>query len=87
MPESPKMPRTFASRAYLREVDPGTFLLFRSIEVETTDGGREKQAEIQVSPRPLRRFDPKTDDERQVVLKTVHPSTAEVLHLVEVGDH
>ena len=84
------MARTFASAAYLREEDPGTFTLWRDIEVECRDPKtgstyREKTGKkICASPVPLRRFDQKTDNENSVVLRTVHPNTGEVLRLVEV---
>lgn len=83
-----QMARTWASMAYLQEVDPGTFLLFRDIEVECRDPltgktYREKTGKkICISPVPLRRLQ-EGDDERSVVLRTVHPNTGEVLRLVE----
>ncbi len=84
-----KMAKTFATPAYLREMEPGTFMLFRNIEMEMKNEltgliTREKVKEMCISPMPLREFDPKTDDERQVVLQTVHPNTAAVIRLVEV---
>ena len=89
-PKQVQMARTFASAAYLLEVEPGTFMLYRNIEVECRDpltGGtyREKVKTMEVSPMPLREFDPKNDDERQIVMQTVHPTTAAVIRLVEVG--
>jgi hypothetical protein len=78
------MPRTFASPAFLREVEPGTFMLYRSVEVETEAGGREKVRDICVSERPLRRFDPRNDDRRAIVLRSSHPLSGELLELVEV---
>jgi len=84
------MARTFASAAYLVEVDPGTFMLYRNIEVECRDPAtgktyREKIKTMEVSPMPLREFNPNDDDERQIVMQTVHPNTAQVIRLVEVG--
>ncbi len=83
------LPRTFATRAYLQEVEPRTFMLFRNVEAEVIDEKtgkmtREKVSQICMSPFPLREYDPKTDDERQIVLNTFHPVEQRPMKLVEV---
>lgn len=85
----PEFPRTFASPAFLREVEKGTFLLFRSIEIEINDpvtgtSIREKLRDMQTSPIPLREFDPKVDVEMQIVLRTSHPLDGRQMSLVEI---
>lgn len=85
-----KMPRTFASQAYLREVERGVYQLYRDVVVEVLqkDGkyAREKTGKsICVSPFPLREFRD-GDDERQVVLNSFHPTEARPLRLVEIRE-
>lgn len=82
-------PRVFATPAFLREVEPGTFMVYRSIEVEVLEEGtgrtvREKMRDLAVSPFPLREFDPAVDAASSVVLRTVHPTTGRLLRLVKV---
>lgn len=83
------MARTFASAAYLREVDKGTYMLYRDIMVEcrnpkTGELYNEKTGKnICVSPFPLREMS-KDDDERAVVLNSFHPTEARPLKLVEI---
>jgi hypothetical protein len=89
--QSGSMPRSFASPAFLVEVERGTFHLFRSIEVEAKDPKtgktfREKIRDVRVSPFPLRLFDPKTDREDQIVLNSFDPRTGHPMALVQVGD-
>lgn len=82
------MPRTFASPAYLREIEPRTYMLYRDIVVEVKDEKgekmREKHGDLCMSPFPLREFDPSTDDECQVVLESYHPVENRPMRLVEV---
>lgn len=90
MSEKKNMLPTFASPAYLKEVDPGTYMLYRNIEVEVFDKEkgypvREKVKELCISVRPLRLLQ-HGEDESRVVLKTVHPVTAQELKLVEVDE-
>jgi hypothetical protein len=77
-----KVPRTFASQAYLRELDKGIFGLYRDVLVEDEKTGqREKAGKI----GPISLLRPAKEGEN-VVLRTVHPQTQELLELTEVED-
>ena len=83
-------PEVFATPAFLREVEKGTFRLFRSVEVEYTDPvtnakRREKVRDIDISPYPLRELQ-RGEDERLVVLRSHHPTENRPLALVEIRD-
>lgn len=76
-----KIPRTFASAAYLQEVEKGTFQLFRDLYV-MENGEKEKIGKPIPVGFPLREVE--KGEEQRVVIKTVHPNTMKELHLVEV---
>jgi hypothetical protein len=71
----------FATPAYLKELEPGTFQLFRSIEEEQLDPStgkliREKVRDLPIGP-PLR----EAKDGEQVILRSFHPVTKRELIL------
>lgn len=79
--------RTFLSKAYLRELEPGTFGLFRNLEVEEVDPKtgqpvREKVGRP-IGPIGLLREAAK-GEEAQVVLRTYHPTQNRPIELVKV---
>lgn len=83
-------PRTYASPAFLKEVEKGTFRLFRSVEAEyvdpkTGEKRREKVKDLDISPFPLREYQ-SGEDERLIVLRSFHPTEHRELALVEIRD-
>ena len=77
--EAPKV-RTFLTRAYLVEVDPGVYVLHRNME-QMEKGVRETVQRFPISP-PMR--EARKGEERLVKLRTVHPETGRVIELVEM---
>ena len=86
--EVPKLKnRVFMSAAYVMEIEPKTYGLYRNIEMETDqtgpDGKKVREKIKAVGPiRLLREAEP--GEEQKVVLRTVHPETFKELNLVEM---
>lgn len=79
--------RVFMSAAYIMEIEPKTYGLYRNIEMETDrvgpDGKKIREKVKAIGPiRLLREAEP--GEEQLVVLRTVHPETFKELSLVEI---
>lgn len=85
MNKNVKIPRTWWSAAYLKEEEPGTFILYRDMLVEEIVDGkpmREKVgAPVQVG-KPLR--EAMKGEESRVVVRSFHPTEQRPMDLVEV---
>lgn len=82
-----KVPRTFWSKAYLKEEDKGTYQLYRDILVEGKDSRtgqpvREKLGKPIPVGAPLR--EARKGEEARVLVRTFHPTEMRPLELVEV---
>lgn len=82
-----KIPRTFWSKAYLREEDPGTYQLYRDMLVEGKDPKsgqpvREKIGRPIPVGKPLR--EARKGEEALVRVRSYHPKSQRPLELVEV---
>lgn len=78
--------RTFLSKAYLKEVERGTFGLFRDLVFEEADKKtgsliREKSGKP-IGPIRLLR-EARKGEENRVVMRTMHPKTGKAISLVE----
>jgi hypothetical protein len=86
MADAPKVPRTFWSKAYLKEEDPGTFQLYRDVLVEGKDSSgaavREKIGKPIPVGRPLREI--QKGEEARVIVRSFHPIDQRPIELVEV---
>lgn len=80
--EVPDVPRTFLSRAYLLQLEPGLYGLFRDVLQEDPESGRREKVGKPLGPIRLLRKKERPDE--TTVIRTVHPSTGEDLDLVEV---
>jgi len=82
-----KIPRTFMSKAWLKEEEPGVYQLYNNLLVEGTDpktGEKVKEKVGKPFPRgrPLR--EAKKGEEAKVVVRTFHPTEMRPMELVEV---
>lgn len=88
MPDEKKpIPRTFLSKAWLKEEEPGVYQLYNNLLVEGTDpktGEKVKEKIGKAFPRgrPLR--EAQKGEESRVVVRTIHPSDMRELSLVEI---
>jgi hypothetical protein len=79
--------KSYATPAYLKEVEKGTYQLFRSIVVEEKDPKtgkmrREKVREMLTRPEAYR--EATFDEKEKIVLRTAHPDTGKMIELVVV---
>ena len=81
------IPRTFWSKAYLKELDLGVFGLFRDWLVEGTDPktGEKFKEKMGKPVGPIKVLrEAKQGEEKEVVLRTFHPTENRPIDLVEV---
>lgn len=81
--EKPKVPKTYLTKAYVKQLEKGLYGLFRNLEFEDDKGVREKVKEI--GPIRLLREAKMPDEDKQVVLKTYDPIRQIEIGLVDVG--
>lgn len=81
-----KVPRTFLSKAWLKEEEPGVYQLYSNMLVEGHDQSGQKVREKIGKPiprgRPLR--EASKGEEARVVVRTFHPSEGRPMDLVEI---
>lgn len=85
----PNKERTFLTGAYLLEMEPGTFGLYRHLEVQFLDpsDGKVKREKRGKPIGPLGLFRPALKGEEQrVKLRTVHPKTGNPIELVNMAE-
>lgn len=79
----PVIPRTFLGRAYLAEIEKGLYGLYRQMEMENPETGQREKCGKPLGP--IRILRQKEGDE-PVHLRTVHPTTGQMLDLHDVTD-